>query len=77
MEYSNVANLRLIEEMGISPDRTFRHRKPTLKIVAHMVRFCVRTKRASEGWKEKRLIQESLVRKVDAMRGRVRKTAVR
>jgi hypothetical protein len=73
-----MANLKLIEEMGIVPNRTFRIRRPTLKVIAIMVRFCVRARNAGEAWKEKRAIQESLVRKMESIgRGRSKKHAAR
>jgi len=66
----NKADLRLIEEMGISPDRSFRERarKPSMRIVALAAVFCERAKRAAQEWKEKRGVQDALVRKWEGMK---------
>jgi len=65
---SNQADLNLISEIGITPDRSIRERRPTLKTVAQMVIFVARTKKLAGVWKEKRKIQESLVRKLEVVR---------
>jgi hypothetical protein len=54
--------------MGITPDRTIRERRPTLRTVAQMLVFCFRAKRLSGQWAEKRKIQESLNRKLESVR---------
>lgn len=72
--YSNQADLNLIAEMGITPDRTIRERKPSLKTVAKMFIFLSRTKRLAGAWKERVKIQESLVRKLEVVRGERRTT---
>jgi hypothetical protein len=66
--YSNQADLNLISEIGITPDRTIRDRRPTFRTLVQMVIFCARTKKLAGVWKEKKKIQESLVRKLEVVR---------
>jgi hypothetical protein len=68
--YSNANNIRMIEEMGISPDREIRNRRPSLKTAAQAVIFCLRAKKASAIWADSRRVQDALVRKMETMRGR-------
>jgi hypothetical protein len=74
--HSNISNLRMIEEMGITPDRSIRVQKPSLRVVGKLVLFCIRAKKASEAWRENKKLHDSLVKKVETMRGR-RRPAVR
>jgi hypothetical protein len=67
----------MIEEMGISPDRTFRNRRPSLKTVGQAVIFCLRAKKASAVWADSKRVQEALVRKMEAVRGRRTRVNVR
>lgn len=69
MSDSNASNIRMIEEMGISPDPKMK-RKPTLKVAAQAVIFCLRIKKASEGWAEHRRTQDVLLQKMEATRAR-------
>ncbi|QDS71280.1 hypothetical protein FKW77_001071 [Venturia effusa] len=73
----NQADLNLIADMGITPDRTIRERKPSLKTVAQVVIFLSRAKRLAGVWKEKLKIQESLVRKLEVVRSERRTTTTR
>ncbi|KAF2433794.1 hypothetical protein EJ08DRAFT_647087 [Tothia fuscella] len=66
----NQADLKLIEEMGITPNREIRDRRPTLKTVAQMFIFCHRTKKLSGQWGESKKIHKELVKKLEIMRGR-------
>jgi hypothetical protein len=68
--HSNLSNLKMIEEMGITPDRSVRVHKPSLRVVGKLVLFCVRARKASEVWGENKKLHESLVKKVETMRGR-------
>ena len=68
--HSNQADLHLLEEMGITPDRSFRERRPTIKTVGLMIIFTTRMKRLAGAWSEKKKVQEQLVRKLDMMKGR-------
>jgi len=67
---SNKADLKLLEEMGITPDISFRQRKHSVKTVGLMVLGVVRMKGMVERWAESRRVQESLVRKLEGMKGR-------
>jgi hypothetical protein len=59
----------MIEEMGISPDDKIRSRRPTLRTAALSVIFCLRARKASQQWAESSRMQQSLVRKMQAIRG--------
>jgi hypothetical protein len=54
--------------MGITPGRSIREKKPTLKTVGHMLMFLARTRKLAGEWKEKRKLQEQLAVKVEGMR---------
>lgn len=68
----NRADLKLIEEMGITPDRSFRERakRPGIRTVAWAAVFCERARKAAVVWREKRGVQEAIVRKFEGMRRR-------
>lgn len=68
--YSNKVDLRLLEEMGISPDVSFREKKPQLKTVGLMVLASVRMKRLAEGWAKNQEVHRALVKKLEGMKGR-------
>ena len=65
---SNRADLKLLEEMGITPDVSFRERRHSLKTVGLMVVGVVRMKRMQETWAGSKRVQESLVKKLEGMR---------
>jgi hypothetical protein len=60
----------MIEEMGITPARDQRARRPSLKSAALAVVFCLRARRARDDWAENRAAQQQLARKMEAARGR-------
>jgi hypothetical protein len=64
---SNASNIRMIEQMGISPDPRTK-RRPTLKGAAQAVVFCLRLKKASQTWAEQKRAQDLLIQKVESMR---------
>lgn len=68
--YSNKVDLRLLEEMGISPDMSFREKKPQLKTVGLMVLASVRMKRLAEGWSKNQEVHRALLKKLEGMKGR-------
>jgi hypothetical protein len=65
--YSNKADLHLLEEMGITPDITFRQRRHSLKTVGLMVMGCVRMQRMQQAWASNKKLQESLLKKLEAL----------
>jgi hypothetical protein len=68
----NRMDLRLLEEIGITPDTEVRERakRPRLRTVVWALIFCERARKAAEMWREKRKVQDALARKVEAMRER-------
>ena len=74
---SNQADLRLIEEMGITPDVSFRRKKHSLRTVGVAVVACVRMRRLREAWAGNQKLQESLLRKLEGMRRGIGKTVAR
>lgn len=82
--YSNKLDLQLLREMGVHPAPETRRRleekkrgkrKVGLKTVGIAVRAVVRMKRASEKWEENRRLQESLLLKLEDVKGRRRMIA--
>jgi hypothetical protein len=59
---SNTADLRLLEEMGVTPDQKTREKRPTLKAVGTMVLATVRMGTMRREWREKVRLHEMLVK---------------
>ena len=74
---SNTVDLRLLEEMGVTPDRKTREKRPRFKAVGVMVLAGVRMQRLQKAWAGQKKIQASLVRKVESMRRQSRKCSGR
>ncbi|KAF2211995.1 hypothetical protein CERZMDRAFT_42031 [Cercospora zeae-maydis SCOH1-5] len=64
----NREDLRLLEEIGVTPDMSFREKKRSLKSVACMVLAGVRMQRGAERWRECRRVEESLLKKLEGVR---------
>jgi hypothetical protein len=73
---SNKEDLKLIEEMGITPDVTHHARKPTLKSVGLAIIAVNRMKKFSEGWAAHRKVHVQLVQKLESMRRQGRRGQV-
>lgn len=65
----------MLQQMGITPDRTIHKEKPTLRIVAIMVRAGIRMKRGAEQWAKSRKIHERLISTLEVMRRKSRKSS--
>lgn len=73
--YSNGAHLNLLAEMGITPDISFHKSKRSLKSVGLAVMAGVRMRKMAEEWKGARKTQESLLKKLEGMKGKARPSA--
>lgn len=58
----------MLEEMGISPDRTVREKKPTLKTVGTAVVAMLRMQKMAAAWSENKKVHESLLKKLESMK---------
>lgn len=65
---SNAADLRLLEDIGITPDATIREKKPSLRTVGFAVIASLRMQKMREAWAGNKKVQEALVRKFEGMR---------
>nr|POE99332.1 hypothetical protein CFP56_52725 [Quercus suber] len=65
---SNQVDLRLLEEMGITPDITIREKRHSLKTVGLMVVACVRVQKMQQAWAGNKKLHESLMKKLEGMR---------
>lgn len=74
---SNKADLRLLEEMGITPDQTVRERKPTLRTVGFAVIATIRMQKMQQAWAGNKKLHEALMKKLDGMRRKQGKTPLR
>jgi hypothetical protein len=63
--------------MGITPDITIREKKHSLKTVGLAVLGCVRMRRMQLAWAGNKKLHESLLRKLEGMKKRQRKTVAR
>lgn len=66
--YSNKADLKMLEEMGITPDMTIRERRPSLKAAGQAVIAAIRMKKMQRAWAGNKKLHESLLKKLEAMR---------
>ena len=64
----NLADLELLEEMGITPDISFREKKHSLRTVGQAVIACVRMRKMREAWGENKKLHESLMKKLESMK---------
>lgn len=67
-ESCNEANLRLIEKMGIYPDRSLRQNHVTLKIIVLIIIAIERMKKFSIEWSKQAKIKEKLLRSLSLIR---------
>lgn len=67
-ERSNQADLRLLEEMGITPDRSFREKRHSLRTVGLAVIAMARMQKLKTAWASNKQVHESLVQKLEGMR---------
>lgn len=58
----------MLEEMGISPDRTVREKKPTLKTIGTAVVAMLRMQKMAAAWAENKKVHESLLKKLESMK---------
>ena len=65
----------MLQQMGITPNRTIHDKKPTLRIVAMMVLAGVRMKRGAEKWAKSKKIHERLVTSLEIMRRKQKKNS--
>jgi hypothetical protein len=66
----------MIEEMGISPDRSIRERRPRMRSVVRLVIACVRMKKMQQEWAGSKKLHASLVKTMEQVRRRSRKGVV-
>ena len=66
--HSNKADLRLLEEMGVTPDQTIREKRPTLRTMGWMVIAILRMQRMASQWAGNKKLHESLLKRLEMMR---------
>ncbi|KAK9452616.1 hypothetical protein V1511DRAFT_536341 [Dipodascopsis uninucleata] len=67
-ESCNKANLYLLEQMGIYPERKYRNRRPKLKSVVCMVVAAIRMRNLSQQWSEHQQQRNMLSRSLQSLR---------
>ncbi|KAH0543998.1 hypothetical protein FGG08_001765 [Glutinoglossum americanum] len=72
----NHADLRMIEEIGISPDRSIRERRPRMRSVIWLVVSCVRMRRMQQEWGASKKLHASLAKTMEQVRRRSRRGIV-
>ena len=58
----------MLEEMGVTPDRNTREKRPSLRAVGLMIIAGVRMRRLQAEWAVQKKIQASLVKKAEQVR---------
>ena len=74
---SNQANLRILEDIGVTPDQSFHDRRPTLKTAALAVRAVIRMKRMQQDWAANEKVHEALIKKLQQTRRQSKRGLVR
>lgn len=69
MHYSNKADLRLLEEMGLTPDESFRQKKTSIRAVGWAIIATQRMQKMRTDWASHKQLQDSLLRKLNQVRG--------
>ncbi|MCJ1390835.1 hypothetical protein MMC18_003696 [Xylographa bjoerkii] len=67
-EACNTVDLHMLEEMGVTPDKEIRVKRPSLKAVGLMVIAGVRMRKMQAEWAVQKKIQASLVKRAEPMR---------
>ncbi|MCJ1398665.1 hypothetical protein MMC11_001866 [Xylographa trunciseda] len=67
-EACNSVDLHMLEEMGVTPDKKTREKRPSLRAVGLMVIAGVRMRRMQAEWAVQKKMQASLVKKAEQMR---------
>ncbi len=67
----------MLEEIGITPDRSIREKRPSLRSIGWLVLASVKMKRMQTEWAGSKKIHASLAKKVEQMRRQSRKTTAR
>jgi hypothetical protein len=65
---SNEANMRLIEQMGIYPDRYVRERRPALRSVIQAVIATIRMQKFRQTWAVSKELRSEVARSVEILR---------
>jgi hypothetical protein len=63
----------MIEEMGISPDRSIRERRPRVRSVIWLVVACVRMRKMQKEWAVSKKLHFSLAKTMEQVRRRSRR----
>lgn len=66
----NKADLKLLEEIGVTPDQTVREKKPSLKIVGLAIMATQRMQRMQQSWAGNKKLHESLMKKLEGLKRR-------
>jgi hypothetical protein len=74
---SNKADLKLLEEMGVTPKTKVRDQKPTLRSVGYVIMATVRMRKMQEAWSGNKKLHETLMKKLDGMRRKQGKAPLR
>ncbi|KAI9738177.1 MAG: hypothetical protein M1834_008675 [Cirrosporium novae-zelandiae] len=73
----NAADLRILEEMGITPDRRTRERRPSLRAVGMMVIATVRIRKLQSNWAANKKVHALLSKKAEQVRRQSRHSLTR
>ncbi|PNS21382.1 Spindle pole body protein pcp1 [Sphaceloma murrayae] len=66
----NKADLKMLEEMGITPDLTVRERRPSLKAAGQAIIATIRMRKMQQAWAGNKKLHESLLKKLETMQSR-------
>jgi hypothetical protein len=65
---STTNNVNMIAEMGITPEVSFREKKPSIRTVAFAIISTIRMQKMKQEWDQHKKIHESLVKKLESMK---------
>ena len=68
VKHSNEANMQLIEQMGIFPDRYVRDRRPALRSVVQAIIATIRMQKFKDSWAVNKELRSAVARSLEVMR---------
>lgn len=68
MIYSNQANLHMLQQVGIYPEKKFSNKRPSFKAVGQMLIASIRMRKLGEGRADQQRAKAMLSRSLDEVR---------
>jgi hypothetical protein len=67
--YSNVADLEILDKMGVRVDNVKQNKKPSLRAVVSVVIGAIRMQKMQQRWAVQKRVQKDIIRKKEQIKG--------